>query len=55
MFKIYLIDILIMTLNIIASYNKPLYAIISTLFKINTISRINFVKNHFENSSFPEY
>ena len=31
-----------MMLNIIASYNKLLYAIINTLYKITTTSRINF-------------
>ena len=46
----YLIDILIMMLKIIASYNKLLYAIINTQNKITTTSRINFAKtHHFEN------
>ena len=49
MFNNYLIDILIMMLNIIATYKKLLYAIINTLYKI-TISTINFAKtHHFEN------
>ena len=53
MFSNYLIDILIMMLNIITSYYKLLYAIIYTLDKITTISRINFAKTHlFENWSF---
>ena len=46
MLNIYLIDILIMMLNNIASYNKLLYAIINTLYKIATTSRINFAKTH---------
>ena len=46
MLNIYLIDIFIMMLNIIASYNKFLYAIINTLYKITTTSRINFAKTH---------
>ena len=41
-----LIDILIMMLNIIASYNKLLYAIINTLYKFTKTSRINFAKTH---------
>ena len=52
----YLIDILIMMLNIIASYNKLLYAIINTQYKITTSSKINFAKtHHFEIWSFLEY
>ena len=42
--NIYLIDILVVMLNIIASYNKLLYAIIYTLYKITTTSMINFEK-----------
>ena len=41
----YLIDILIMMQNIIASYKETLYAILNTLFKITT-SRANFTKTH---------
>ena len=56
MLNIYLIDILIMMLNIIASHNKLLYAIINTLYKITTTSMIKFAKaRHLENKSFPEY
>ena len=40
----YLIDILIMMLNIIAFYNKLVYTIINTLYKITTTSRINLRK-----------
>ena len=40
----YLIDILIMMLNIIASYNKLLYAIVNTLSKITTHLRSTFQK-----------
>ena len=42
----YIIDILITMLNIIASYNKLLYAIIITLYKITSTSTINFAKTH---------
>ena len=42
----YLIDILIMRLNIIASYNKLLYALIKTQNKITTTSKINFANTH---------
>ena len=52
----YSIDILIMMRNIIASYNKLLYAIMNTQDKITTTSRINFARNHhFEIWSFLEY
>ena len=46
MLNIYLIDIIITMLNIIASYNKRLYAIINTLYKVNTTFMINFAKTH---------
>ena len=46
----YLIDILVVMLYIIASFNKVQYAIINTLYKITTTSRINFAKaRHLEN------
>ena len=45
----YLIEILIMMLNIIASYNKLLYTIINIEYEITTTSKINFAKiHHFE-------
>ena len=43
----YLIDILIMMLNIIAPCNKILYAIINTLHKITTTASIYFAKTHY--------
>ena len=52
----YLIAILEMMLTIIASYNKLLYAIINTQYKITTTSSINFAKtHHFEIWSFLDY
>ena len=46
----YLIDILVVMRNIIASYNKLRYPIISILYKITTTSMINFAKaRHLEN------
>ena len=46
----YLIDILVVMLNIIASYNKLLYPIINILYKITTTFMINFAKTrHLEN------
>ena len=42
----YLIDIFITMLNIIASDNKLLYAIINTLYKTTTTFTINFAKTH---------
>ena len=36
-----------MMLDVFASYNKLLYAIKYTLYKITTLSRINFAKTHF--------
>ena len=45
-----------MMLNIIASYNELLYAIIDTLYKITTTSRMNFAKtHHFDFQSLLEY
>ena len=40
----YLIDILIFDGNVIVSYNKLLYAIINTLYKITTASSVDFAK-----------
>ena len=45
----YLIEILIMMLNIIASYNKLLYTIINIEYEITTTSKIN---SPFWNSKF---
>ena len=42
MLHIYFIDIVIMMLNIIAPYNKIVYALIDTLHKITTTSSIYF-------------
>ena len=46
----YLTDISVVMLNFIASYNRLLYAIINTLYKITTTSMIPFTKaRHLEN------
>ena len=41
-----------MTPNIIASHNKLLYAIINTLYKITTTSKINFANSPASNLKF---
>ena len=47
MFHNYLIDTIIMMINIIAPYREILYAILKTLRKITATSSIYFAETHY--------